>query len=297
MILPVPANTPDDFGLTIYKLIQLSEIVNNSTDNLIVVDFSHTKFLHCIYLAGLFSLIKNWRIFGKIVEIRHADSTISEYLNTINFNGGLVLQDCNDYIGTLNDYANKRFTPLIVFPTCGKYREECINTLISVIEQQTGVEGAYKAAINHFITELTNNVADHSESLNGLIIAQTYPNLGYIDIAISDNGIGVLASYNKTDKFHPTSEVDAISMAVNGKSTKDQSVSRGFGLTSSREIIINELEGKFLMWSGSAIFIQPGKAAAILKLPNKAFYNGCFLSLRMSLNGNNNFDLYKYMEK
>ena len=43
----------------------------------------------------------------------------------------------------------------------------------------------------------------------------------FLDITIADNGIGVYKSYNKTDKFIPESEVNAIEMAVNGCSTKD----------------------------------------------------------------------------
>ncbi len=71
MLLPIPTYTPNDFGLTIYKPIQLSDIVNLTNDKGIVIDFKHTKFLHCMYLAGLFGLIRNWKMFGRNVEIRN----------------------------------------------------------------------------------------------------------------------------------------------------------------------------------------------------------------------------------
>ncbi|MBW7913371.1 MAG: ATP-binding protein [Taibaiella sp.] len=295
MILPIPNRTPNEIGTTIYKLIQLSQIVNNSQDEEIIVDFTNTDFLHCIFISGLFCLIKTWRANGKTVKVIMGDSPISSYFSTIQFENGFDIVRDPELINSLPEYNSKRYTPLVVFPLTGNTREYCVSTVLDVIHNQTNIKGTFKMAVDYMVSELTNNIADHSEAGFGVIFAQTYVNKGYIDISIVDNGIGVFNSYQKSEVFNPKDEAEAIAMAVNGRSTKDLPESRGFGISTSKAIIVKALGGIFLMWSGQTIFIETRESPNILKVDEGASYKGCFLSLRLPLNSQNNFNLYDFI--
>lgn len=295
MLLPIPNRTPDGLGVTIYKLIQLSEIVNNSSDGTIVIDFTNTHFLHSVFIAGLFALIKEWESQGKQVELITEGSNIENYLSTIRFRDGLNLLKYPDLEEHLNFYNTKRYTPLVVFPTAGNVREHCVSTILDVIHNQTNISGAFRTAVDYFVSELTNNIAEHSECNSGVIVAQSYVTKGFIDICIADNGIGVLRSYEKSQIFNPSNEAEAIEMAVNGRSTKDLPESRGFGISTSRNIITSAMDGRFILWSGKSIFIQSSEVKHILNIDDGALYNGCFLVLRLPLNSKNNFNLYDYI--
>src|SRR5690606_36155317 len=110
------------------------------------------------------------------------------------------------------------------------------------------------------------------------------PTKGFIDIAIADTGIGIFQSYDKTSKFNPANEAEAIEMAVNGHSTKDRAESRGFGLSTSREMITREFGGTFLLWSGETMFVdKQGATPNIIHVDDGAFYKGCFICLRLLL--------------
>jgi len=175
-------------------------------------------------------------------------------------------------------------------------REIAINTLTDVIYNQVQPNLNFRTAIGYFLSELTNNIADHSECSHGMIFAQTYPTKGYIDIIISDNGIGVLKSYLKSDIFNPANEPEAIEMAVNGNSTKDDSISRGFGLRTSRSMIVKGLKGRFFLWSGGSMFVDTPENQSIVEVDDNAYYKGCFIVLRLPIANNNNFKFYEYIE-
>jgi hypothetical protein len=167
---------------------------------------------------------------------------------------------------------------------------------LNILFSQTNIKGAdCKNTIDYFITELTNNVADHSDSDNGIVFVQSYPGKGFVDITIGDNGIGIWASYNKTEKFSPANEADAIEMAVNGCSTKDIPESRGFGLSGSRNLLVKGLAGTFWLWSGENIFIHNDTIEDVIQVENGAYLNGCLLTLRLPLNVTLQGNFYGYI--
>src|SRR5690606_32833445 len=100
---------------------------------------------------------------------------------------------------------------------------------------------------SYLIDEMTHNINDHSQAEQGFIFARYYPASNYIDVCICDGGIGIYESYSKSPKFHPQSEQEAIEFAINGRSTKDRPEARGFGIPTSRDMLVNGLKGKFYL--------------------------------------------------
>jgi len=119
MRIPILSKTPDNIGLILYKLFQISSIVNASDDNEIEIDFANTKFLNAIYLAGLFSFIENWKQSGKKVVYININENIEGYLNAVCFNDGLRIEQNELLIRHIGNYSNRRYTPFVVFPIHG----------------------------------------------------------------------------------------------------------------------------------------------------------------------------------
>jgi hypothetical protein len=117
-----------------------------------------------------------------------------------------------------------------------------------------------------------------------------------MDICIVDNGIGLLQGYINSGKYDVASDEDAINLVVRGKSTKDLPESRGFGLSTSRKMLVEGLKGKFLLFSGSAMFIQTIEKEEIASFETNFKFNGCYVALRIPTFNNKEFDFYKYIE-
>lgn len=292
MILPIPQQA-EHIGFIIFKLIQLSQIVKDAdNDEDVIIDFCNTKFLHCTFLAGLFGLIRGWRKEGRNVIIDASRGNLCSYLQAIYFDKGFA-SSIAGFHDKIKLYHAKTYLPMILFDVQGKEREACASAVFQVIKEQTGLKNEYINAVDYLISELTNNIAEHSEDTNGLVTFQYYPTKGFIDICIADNGIGLYKSYEKSAIFHPANEEEAIKYAVRGRSTKDRAESRGFGISTSIDMITTGLNGTFILWSGENYYIKNRKIEKIVFEENASFI-GCYVTLRLHLNVEN-FKFYDYV--
>ena len=279
LTIPIPQSLQDSLGASIFKLMQIGLIVKQSNDAEIIIDFTRTTFLPSSFIGGLFMLVNEWKTNGKFVFVKKANNILSSYLDYIKFPDGFNLELNQN----LDLYMSKSYIPLVIFPTQEQQREDCISTVVNLIMSQTnGVyNGECKNILYYVISELTNNIADHSESQHGVIFVQSYQTKGFIDITIADNGIGVYKSYEKTTKFKPKNESEAIEMAINGYSTKNQSESRGFGISTTSNLVVNGLNGTFCLWSGACVFIHNSTNRQSVKLENDVRFTGCLITIRL----------------
>jgi len=107
--LPITATTDQRMGLIFFKLMQLSGIVNRTRETDIIVDLTEARFLHAIYLSGLFSLMRAWQYEGKNIIIESKHTGLSSYLKTICFEKGFVLDDKPNAIKYLESFRTKQY--------------------------------------------------------------------------------------------------------------------------------------------------------------------------------------------
>ena len=105
-----------------------------------------------------------------------------------------------------------------------------------------------------------------------------------------------MQSYQKSQKFHPENEREAIEFAINGRSTKDRPESKGFGISTSRDMLVNGLKGKFFLLSGNTAYIQTTENKGIIDIPDNFFYQGNYVALRVPTLIDPAFNLYNYVE-
>lgn len=292
MKLPVPSQPAHFWGESLFKLSQFSEIVNSSADQTIELDLSGSKFLNGHFLAGLFCLIQNWISAGKTIEFAWGPDTV-KYFRQVHFPNGFNLVTNPEYASLMVEYGDRTYFPITLFPCpvqafeSSPQMDAAIEAICTVIHTLIKPSTQYREALDFLITELANNVMNHSGIHKGIIFAQAYPAKKVLDIIIADTGKGIFASYKDNPNFQPKDEGEAVSFAMTGCSTKDLPETRGFGLTNSRDIVVKALDSRLMAWSGSTVFFENAVRKGVFAVPRSAvkppYFQGCFIALRLRI--------------
>lgn len=264
-----------------------TDIENDEYHDSFEIDFSRTKFCSCFLLGILHSIILQLRKEDKVIEM-NINGSVRYYLDLIHFDAGFLI-DKKELIDELHQYSHKSYLPIVHFPRFGRWDENeipsevCINALLKLIYEKTSADADFRNDVSFIISEITDNIIDHSESNIGLITAQYYPSKNILDIVISDTGQGIFNSYKRNENFSPSTNEDAMRFALEGKSSKNELETRGFGLEGSRERIMNRSSlGRFMMWSGESIYIELKGVKEMINVGTGIGYKGCILFIRLS---------------
>ncbi len=284
------------------EFLRCLETINKEKPDKVKFDFSECGFFAPHTTCGLVSLGKSLKEKGCEVEfIRPKDITVQSYLDTISFPDGL------DFMGStsaginrnLMSFHTKTYLPIVSFPTSladAGITEQIMTAVTTIFRNQLKLQGNILQAITYMVDELTQNVIDHSRSSQGMIHAQYYPYKQYLDLCIADWGKGIYQSYLDSGKFTPKDNAEAIEYAVKGKSTKDRAESRGFGLSTSRKMLVQGLKGKFLLMSGDTFFVEMQDPVEQISQIRTINYQGCYVAMRIPTLNIKDFDFYKFVE-
>ncbi len=305
--LKIPRRIADNFGDPVLRFINFTEFVRNnvSVQDEIEMDFTETIFVNPFLVGGLAHIASVHEQSGGKVSMRFKDGvdSIRSYLETIYFYSGFDYASAggDQMRDVFESYHAKTYTPIVRFPTAlsvesNQSREKNLSALNQILKNQLSLKGDFAMGVYYLIDELTQNIVDHSGAAFGTIFAQYFPSKNFMDICITDTGKGLLQSYLDTNKHAPGSHAEALNFAVYGKSTKDIPESRGFGLSTSRNMLVNGLKGKFLIMSGNAFFIQTAEREEVVTLPDSIHVQGCYIALRIPILDQKEFNLYNYME-
>ena len=191
----------------------------------------------------------------------------------------------------LSHYSEKSYIPIINFSTAAdetsiKIRNNVLSSLNKIIGNKLKLDVNIYTAISYLVSEMTDNNAEHSGENIGWLFAQYYPEDKFIDLCILDTGKTILGSYAQSGFNKIDNHANAIEQATKGVSTKAKE--RGYGIPTSRKIIVDGLKGRFGLVSGDAI-LQNEKITTI-----PAYWPGTFLTLRIPQKPLN-FNIYEYI--
>lgn len=214
---------------------------------------------------------------------------IKSYLNTIKFPKGV------NSISSFQQQIQqgKNYIPISVLEKEAREARERLESLFSqmvwrLLKAISGAEGA----IYYPITELVNNIFEHSKRDKGFIFGQFYPKKNYLDICIVDRGRGLKATY-KDEKGLNLSDEEAIIEVMKGTSTKIGK-ERGYGVWTSKNVICNGLGGEFLLLSGTEALVSIKGEEMLVPLPNFD-WQGVVISYRIPV-PKTPIDIYPYIE-
>lgn len=303
--IQIPNRTHEDFGDSLAKLISVVNQIVSCTENEIVLDFSNAKMLNPFFLGGLVCVIRNMQKLGKTFILNHdSNGNIRSYLYTICFPNtfsGVEVKE-KDYLQALEKYSYKTYIPIVSFQTDASsdttiMRENILSAISQLLKNQLKFSGSEIQPLAYFLGELTDNIIEHANTNEGYVFAQYYPNSNYLDLCICDGGRGILRSFIENPKFNPKDEAEAIQLALSGNSTKDRAEARGFGISTTRDMLVNGLRGKLFFWTGNTTFTQTVNNEAIVKIDGNGYFQGTFIALRLPTIMPGSFDFYKFIER
>lgn len=298
----IPRWTLDNFGDSIQFLMNVVRQLNHfEVPAPIEFDFSATKFVNPIILTGLSALQENYLDMGIPSSIT-CNSGIESYFSTIRFPHGISPDPAafSDFIKLMESFEGKTYLPITRFPTSvvagsAAIRDRALSALGNTIQKQLGLPTNIYSGVMYLISELTNNVADHSKAQCGRITAQYFPSKNYMDVCIADCGKGLRASYLDSGIYQPASDDAAIQLALSGNSTKEEVASRGFGIPTSRKLLTQGLRGKLFFWSGEAMHYEDVEGTQILSFPSVSRWQGCLIAMRIPTQNIEGFNILEFV--
>lgn len=274
-------------------------VISSATEamdsNVIVWDFNNVESIHPLFSASL-SLYANF--CDKHIEVINAKPIIEQYLNDIHFEHILDIRS-NDILCDIdNSYTVKAYIPICSFPADSDYIQQRLQT---IIQNQSKSEGI-ATPLSYILGELICNIAQHAETDKVFFFSEYTENDNAFNICIADKGIGIFGSYVKNDKYISKigdSDADALKIANEGYSTKNlpDAENRGFGISTSKNMLVKGLGGAFYMMSGSALQIsETGKTDRFLELPKNVEWQGTLIYLKFPCKAKSSFTYTDYLE-
>ena len=110
-----------------------------------------------------------------------------------------------------------------------------------------------KNAFRYLVGELTDNIYDHSGFQHAMVMAQRQNEHKRLRLGFADDGMTIAGSLRNVG-MEIEDDVEAIEMAVNGLSSKDEN-ERGKGLGSNIKMITEGYGGEIIIVSGKGMII------------------------------------------
>ena len=221
----------------LYKRYE-NQLIDNNKIDLTTISFFYPTFLLPLGIL----LNQNFQI----AFIPPIDPDASRYLE-------IMLSEPN-----IKYFKYKNYIPLIKIPKDFELREKMFNLFLT---QSTSTSVGGKNAFAYIISELTDNILQHSKYSTAFIMVQKYSKKKFTEISIIDNGISIPGSYEK--KGYTFRDEVALQEAVNGHSTKDE-YERGYGLRTTLQLLTKGLNAETLIIS---------RNSKLNSLPNKTNYD------------------------
>lgn len=287
-------------GSSFNHLIRVVEETNNAPDK-VIWDFKEVRFLHPFFLAPL-AIYKQQS--AKEIICESISMPMQSYLNNIYFDRMLHFENASKETAemVMEQYASKSYIPLCSFSMTDVNKDAFGSIVRNIIVHQTKVDTKISTSISYFLSELIDNIYEHSKSPNGYLFSQYLEREGCIDICIADTGITVFNSFKEAGLFQQEigeDESEALRMANEGRSTKNRpgSENRGYGLSTSKRMLVEGLGGSFFMLSGCAFHrYEKQSLNYYVDISNFFHWKGTIILLRIPVLTPNNFNYINYLE-
>ena len=297
-VINIPSVCRDErIGSTFNHLFRLIHQVESIDDNDIVWDFSECSFFHPFFLFPL-AIYKD--TCDKNFIFKNMSPYLREYFRLISFEDLLHIRKDTYIEDMLNGYMDKTYIPICKFDLCYTNIDGLQSCIQRIIESQCNADKRITTPLSYFLGELICNISQHSDSVHGYIYSQYIHREKCIDMCIADSGITVFGSYVKTGKYLDRIGDDdavALKMANEGYSTKDlpNSENRGYGISSTKSMLVDGLGGAFFMLSGGGFHRHSENGSYFIKLPSSISWNGTIILMRIPIEVPIDFSYEKYV--
>lgn len=173
-------------------------------------------------------------------------------MDLVYFENPLLVDAGSNMKEVLEPYISKTYLPVCQFDLHKSNIDDLQSILQRIIKTQSGADYRIVTPLSYLLGELIDNMNEHSQGKHGYIFSQYLKKEDCIDLVLADDGITVLGSYVKAQKFLDEingNDAEALRLANEGKSTKNlpNAENRGYGISSSKEMLSDGLHGSFFM--------------------------------------------------
>ncbi|MFC1461472.1 STAS-like domain-containing protein [Verrucomicrobiota bacterium] len=105
------------------------------------------------------------------------------------------------------------------------------------------------------LNEVMDNVLQHSEGSPGYTMMQVHSRRKRLAICIADHGIGIHRSLERS-RFHPSSALDALTLAIKSGVTRDPEIGQGNGLWGLSEVVRLNAGRLNIVSAGAALYFD-----------------------------------------
>ena len=285
---------------SILSLIKIVNETNMATGN-VSWDFSRVSDMHPFLVAPL-AIYK--ATSTKQIVCENMSLPMQSFLNEVFFEKMLHFE--NEAMETaemvMSKYAHNLYIPICSF-TMSESNKEAFGVIArNLILQQNKFYRSLSTPLSYFLSELIDNIYEHSDSVNGYLYSQYVEKENSLYICIADAGITIFKSYEKAKKYLQeidNNESEALRFANEGRSTKNRpgAESRGYGISTTRKMLVEGLGGSFYMLSGSAFHRYESKEInSYVDMRNFFKWNGTLLVLRVPADIPHGFNYINYLE-
>lgn len=217
----------------------------------------------------------------KVIEPK--SSSVRIYLESLGFPMG-------------RDGRSKSFIPIHYFTKSSgedstKIIDKEIKEIFEIVKEK--FPSKESQAIYYLLGELSDNIDQHSNFNNGSIMLQYYPQKGWIDIGVLDDGETIPTVFKKNNLGFQK-DYEAISQALKGVSTKTEQMGRGWGLKTSKKLVSEGFEGSLHVLSGNGfVTVSHNKENQTEELPSK--FQGTLIYLRFKAT-EKDLNIFDYLE-
>ncbi len=300
-IVEIPSVGRDErIGSTFNYLFSVIYQTENISGGHVVWNFNNASFFHPFFLAPL-ALYRS-RCEKKITYV-NVPYAVERYFDVVHFDEFLYVDDKTDFNEALNTYLDKSYTPICRFDLCKTNVDALQTVLQNIIEKQSSASKEIKTPLSYFLGELICNINQHSCGKYGYVFSQCLSKKERcINLCIADDGITIYGSYVRAKKYLEQigdNEAEALRLANEGYSTKDlpDCESRGFGISTSKSMLVDGLGGSFFMFSGGAFHRHDCHNGSVyIKLPDAIHWTGTIILMRIPINVPEGFDYMEYVK-
>lgn len=267
----------------------------------VVWDFRNVSFLHPLFLAPLaiFRQQAGWEIRCEDIALQ-----MQSYLNGIHFDRMLHFENATretaEYV--MAQYVDRNYIPLCSFSMTDENKDAFCSIARNIIVRQTCIGASVTTPVSYFLSELIDNIYEHSGSPNGYLFSQYLEHEQCINLCIADNGITIPGNYKRAELYQQEIDNDpaeALRLANEGRSTKNrpETENRGYGISTSKRMLVEGLGGSFFMLSGSAFHRYERQSLNYYANISRFFrWDGTLILLRVPVNAPEGFNYINYLE-
>ena len=158
------------------------------------------------------------------------------------------------------------------------------------------------STISYIIGELVCNIQEHSGADKGYLAFDINEMDEVLELCIADNGISIPGSYllngrKEYMKVIGFDSLEALKYSVRGISTKNrpESESRGYGISTTQNIIANGLGGSIVILTGNTLYFSYKGQEMYMRIPESSAFGGTIYFISIPYKNKSDFNLIEYI--